>query len=83
MLFFGHNVARSSAALAAVISLTLSATALPHAAYALSELKPGPGGETEQAQASEAPKSSQPARSKRVPMHSHARSAGEPPGRTT
>lgn len=61
MLFFGHKVARSSAALAAVISLTLSATALPHAAYALSELKPGPSGETKQAQASEAPKSSQPA----------------------
>lgn len=61
MLSFRHDTARSSAALVAIVSLTLSATALPHAAYALSELKPGPGGQTEQAQASETPKSSEPA----------------------
>ncbi|MGV1905369.1 hypothetical protein [Agrobacterium cavarae] len=56
MLFFRHDTARSSAAFAAVFSAVVSATALPHSAFALSELKPGPGGQTEQAQASEAPK---------------------------
>lgn len=61
MLFFRHDTARSSAAFAAVFSVVVSAAALPHSAFALSELKPGPAGQTEQAQASDAPKASEPA----------------------
>lgn len=51
MLFFRNEITRSSAALFTVFSLAICATTLPHQAFALSELKPGPGGETEQAQA--------------------------------
>ena len=51
---------RSSAALSVVLSLSLAVAAVPHAAFALSELKPGPGSQQEQAQAPGPQQSSEP-----------------------
>ncbi|WP_288429182.1 hypothetical protein [uncultured Agrobacterium sp.] len=61
MLFARNLSMRSSAALSVVLSLTLSVAAMPHPAFALSELKPGPNAQTEQAQAPNAQQTNEPA----------------------
>ncbi len=60
MSFARPDFTRSATALSIVFALTLSLTGLPHAAYALSELKPGPGVPAQQTETPEAQESAEP-----------------------